>query len=138
MNHDRLKILKRLEAGEITAEQADALLASSGKRGPKPKAKQPKASRNGRPIDYEQRKLILAYWVMYHDKMPKQRLKEILSDALNVDISVIVKRIAEINRVARKHRDILILRDEERGIVMAGTRVELSRMLRSGIVQKPP
>lgn len=136
MSNDRLDILKRLESGEITAEQADAMLGSKSRRGPKPKAKPPKKS-NGRPVDFEQRKLILGFWVMFHDKMPKQQLKEILSDALEVDISVIAKRIAEINRAARKNRDLLILRHEERGIVLAGTRVELSRMLRSHSAKTP-
>ena len=124
MDHDKLKILKRVESGEISAEQALAMLGDRKKPGRKPKAKTPKKP-NGRPLNLKQREKILAYWVLYHDKMPKQRLKEKLSDMLHVDISVIEKRIAEINRVARDP-NILILRDDE-GRVLACTKAEFRR-----------
>ena len=126
MDHDRIKVLRRLEAGEITAEQADALLSGRKKPGPKAKPKPPKKA-NGRPPVIQQRETILAFWVLFHDKMPKQRLKEILSDALNVDISVIDKRKAEISRIA-KNPNWLILRNYETGTVMAVRKTEFRRM----------
>ncbi len=102
MESDFIKaVLDRFERKEITKAQVHELLAGHYK----PSAPKKK---NGRPQGLTKRRAeqviaIGAIWVLYHDKIDKMVLRDILSTAVCLSDSQVGKAIAKINKMAVSH-----------------------------------
>ena len=158
MDNDQLlaEIRRRIANGEITADSIMEFAPPPAKKRGRPRKPPVPKKANGRPLKIERRKIVFAVWLLFHDRLPKQELKALLADCFDVDISIIEKHVAEINRISRDPR-WFIGRNVECGMVLAipqkklrklmmrGRRCQASGMLfdpaeelESYILQKPP
>lgn len=90
---NRRLILERLVRGEISVDQAERQLQSEQK----PASRQ----RRGRPRKVYERLVVSVIWIKFHERYGKQRLRDLLSESLCVDSSVISKHIARLNKLAK-------------------------------------
>jgi hypothetical protein len=113
---ERLKdILSKVADGSLNVDDAAKLLAKERPKGPRIKSKKP----SGRPKGVTQRKqdmymAICTCWVLYHDKIPKMKLRDILCDALNIEHTYVATAISALNAAVK--RGDLIGREVKNGI----------------------
>ena len=101
---DKLQdILERVASGELSPEEARPLLSTQSKTA----RPNPKKRKRGRPHGTiskrrkENYSLILGYWVLFHDRIPKMELRRLLAEGLHVEESYVGKAIARINSLEK-------------------------------------